>query len=158
MKSDATGFELPSSIAKLVEGRNELRAIYSTYGLEFTLDGNLVGDLGEAMAVHLFGIRLTDSNKTGIDGFAPDGRSVQVKATGTGRGPAFRNTKTRADQLIFLAFNFDQLQGHIVYNGPEAFALEDFPKSWNGQKSLTWAKIVQLDRRVQTPDRLPRKY
>jgi len=37
--------------------------------LEFTLDGNLVGDIGEALAAQLFGIRLVHAKATeGIDG------------------------------------------------------------------------------------------
>ena len=74
--------------------REVLRKRGGDVQLEFTLDGNLVGDLGEAIAVELFGIRLVEAKSTeGIDGCAPDGSTtVQVKATGTGRGPAFRRT------------------------------------------------------------------
>ena len=52
-------FELPLSIQKLIAARNELKAHYSNVDLSFTLDGNLVGDLGEAIAAELFGLRLT---------------------------------------------------------------------------------------------------
>jgi len=43
---------------------------------------NLIGDIGEAVAVELFGLTLSPPNGTDINGHAPDGRSVQVKATG----------------------------------------------------------------------------
>ena len=37
--------------------------------LQFTLDGNLVGDIGEAIAVELFGVELVTTKSTqGIDG------------------------------------------------------------------------------------------
>ena len=75
-------FDLPPAIADLVAARNKLRAHYASAGLKFTLDGNLVGDLGEAIAVELFGLQLVEARSTaGIDGRAPDGRTVQVKAS-----------------------------------------------------------------------------
>jgi hypothetical protein len=105
-------FSLPPAIAVLLEARNSLRKHYeavlrkqnSDVELKFTLDGNLVGDIGEAIAVELFGIKLVETKSTeGIDGYAPDGHTtVQVKATGTKRGAAFRKTDTRADHLLFL--------------------------------------------------------
>jgi hypothetical protein len=95
-------FALPPVITGLVAARNRLRAHYGSVGLRFTFDGNLVGDIGEALAAELFSIKLISRGGTGIDGHAPDGRSVQVKATGTGRGPVFRNVDTRADHLLFF--------------------------------------------------------
>ena len=59
-------------------------------GLHFILDGKLVGDIGEAVAAEMFGLKLVPGGGTGIDGHTSDGRTVQVKATGTGRGPVFR--------------------------------------------------------------------
>ena len=96
-------FALPPAIAALVQARGALRDHYrrvlreqgSEVDLGFTLDGNLIGDIGEALAAELFGVRLVETRSTeGIDGYARDGRTVQVKATGTGRGPAFRCTET----------------------------------------------------------------
>ena len=92
--SDRT-FKLPRQIAALVQSRNELKEHYkkllkkvgAEVELKFTLDGNLVGDLGEALAVELFGVKLVETKSTvGIDGYVRGGKqTVQVKATGTGR-------------------------------------------------------------------------
>ena len=54
MSADETTFVLPPVIAAMVEARNEVRAHYaailrqqgSETELNFTLDGNLVGDIG----------------------------------------------------------------------------------------------------------------
>lgn len=75
----------------------------------------------------MFGIKLSDSNTSGIDGFAPDGRSVQIKATGTNRGPAFRNTMARADHFLFFSFDFENLLATVIYNGPEDIILAELP-------------------------------
>ena len=90
-----TKFKLPEELGDLVRARNAVRNHYRKaltergcdVELKFTLDGNLVGDIGEALAVQLFGIRLTSSRSTeGVDGYLPDtDKTVQVKSTGTGR-------------------------------------------------------------------------
>lgn len=148
-------FVLPPVITDLVLARNCLRDHYRSAALDFTLDGNLIGDIGEAVAAELFGLKLSPRNGTGIDGHARDGRSVQVKATGTGRGPAFRMVDTRADHLLFLAFDMENLRGEVVYNGPEEVALTFLPSTWVGQRSLTKAQIRQADLLVRHDQRLP---
>lgn len=157
-------FSLPASISNLLSARNDLRAHYqkllldlgSEIDLDFTLDGNLIGDIGEALAVELFGIRLVKSKSAeGIDGYAPDGRMVQVKATGTGRGPAFRNTKVRAEHLLFFDLDFENCSGTVVFNGPEHYVTDKLPKHFTNQRSLTAKQIRCSDTLVQSSERLP---
>lgn len=150
-------FKLPLAIADLVAARNKLRNHYKAVGLKFTLDGNLVGDLGEAIAVELFGLRLVDARSmAGIDGYAPDGRTVQVKATGTGKGPAFRQTETKADHLLFFDLDFENARGLVVFNGPERVAAASLPTFFPNQRSLTKGQIRTADTRVADGDRLRR--
>lgn len=160
-----TEFEMPSLIADMVAARNELREHYramldrqrSAVELKFTLDGNLVGDIGEALAAQLFGIRLVEAKSTeGIDGFAPDGRTVQVKATGTGRGPAFRCVETRADHLLFFDLDFDRCRGAVVYNGPEHYAVRHLPDVFANQRQLSRLQIRAADAMVRPDERLAR--
>lgn len=157
-------FVLPPDIAELIAARNKVRNHYaqklrelgSTAELSFTLDGNLIGDLGEALAVDLFGIQLVETKShEAIDGFAADGRSVQVKATGTGRGPAFRLTETRAHHLIFLDLDLERAVGEVVYNGPEHYAVAMLPTVFTGQRSLTRSQIRAADGMVRPEERLP---
>ncbi|TPL62954.1 hypothetical protein [Mesorhizobium sp. B2-3-15] len=149
-------FTLPPVTAELVSARNRLREHYTVAGLKFTLDGNLVGDIGEAVAAELFGIKLIEANGTGIDGRASDGRSVQVKATGTGRGPVFRCVDTRADHLLFFDIDFDNLRGKIIFNGPEYIALSRMPEVWIGQRPVSKVQIRAADALVPLKDRLRR--
>lgn len=135
-------FKLPQEIASLVLARNDLRGRFSITGLKFTFDGNLVGDLGEALAAELFGIDLTPARSfEGIDGYAPDGRTVQVKATGTKRGCVFRDVKMHADHLLFFCFDFDALSAKVVYNGPEANIRQHLKSPWVGQKPVQRSRI-----------------
>jgi hypothetical protein len=157
-------FKLPKQISTLVQSRNELRNHYrerlkeigSEVELKFTLDGNLVGDLGEALAVELFGVHLVETKSTvGIDGFVSGERqTVQIKATGTNRGPAFRNTETRADFLLFFDINFENAEVEVIFNGPEKYATAFLPSSFSGQRSLTRIQIRKADRQVPENERL----
>lgn len=147
-------FTLPPVITDLVVARNRLRDHYRSAALEFTLDGNLIGDIGEAVAAELFSLKLSPRNGTGIDGHAPDGRSVQVKATGTNRGPAFRMVDTRADHLLFLVFDLENLKGEVVYNGPEEPVIKLLPLAWLGQKTVSITQIRRADSAVAEDHRL----
>jgi hypothetical protein len=157
-------FALPVSISRLISARNEVRTHYNDLiqqsggatKLSFTLDGNLVGDIGEALAVELFGIRLVDQRSAeGIDGYTADNlTSVQIKATGTGRGPAFRNTETRAKHLLFFDLDFDRQSGLVVFNGPEHYAVSSLPNRFLGQRQLSARQIRHADALVQPGERL----
>lgn len=152
-----TEFVLPPIIRDLVAARNRLREHYASAGLSFTLDGNLVGDIGESIAAELFGIRLVDTRShAGIDGIAADGRTVQVKATGVRGGPAFRQTETRADHLLFFSLDFDGCTGAVIFNGPEDMVTRHLPESWEGQKTVSWTKVVAANAAVRDEDRLRR--
>lgn len=156
-------FPLPPAIAELFAARNKVRAHYGAVlkaaeeevTLDFTFDGNFVGDLAQAIAVEMFGVKLTPAKKLeGIDGFAPDGRSVQIKATGRALGPAFRMTKVRADHLLFLNIDFEAESGEVVFNGPEHLVIARMPEEWTGQRSLRMAQMRRLDGEVDDADRL----
>lgn len=157
-------FKLPKQLATLVQSRNELKDYYrerlkkagSEVELKFTLDGNLVGDLGEALAVELFGVKLVETKSTvGIDGYVRSGkRTVQVKATGTRRGPAFRKTETGADYLLFFGIDFENAVVEVVFNGPEKYATRFLPKLFVGQRSLTRSQIREANTQVLDSERL----
>lgn len=149
-------FSLPPIVRDLVAARDRLRDHYGAAGLTFTLDGNLIGDLGEAIAAELFGVRLSVRNGTGIDGHAPDGRSVQVKTTGVRGHPAFTHVDTRADHLLFLAIDVDRLTGEVVYNGPEEIVIRECPQAWTGQHKVQFRRVQTLDATVPEHLRLPR--
>lgn len=146
-------FELPEEIANLVKARNELRARFAASGLKFTFDGNLVGDLAEALAAEHFGLNLTSKRGTeGIDATAPDGRTVQVKATATRRSAVFRRVPTHADHLLFFCFDTEQLKASLLFNGPEKLVRQLLPEVWRGQRSVSRKRIIELNSSV--PDDL----
>lgn len=148
--------QLPPAVLALVSAHRELVEAYSATNLRFTLDGKLVGDIAEATAAEAFGLALCRTRTAGVDAFAADGRSVQIKASGIAKGPAFTPGEGRADQLIFLILDFDRGEAHVRYNGPEAPVRAKLPPAFQGTKRVPLATILTLDAAVKMEHRLPR--
>lgn len=133
-----------------------MREHFAYTGLSFTLDGKLVGDIGEAVVSEAFGIKLCEKRTAGIDGHAPDGRSVQIKATGLLKGgPAFTPGEGVAEHLIFVRIDFSEGRAVVIYNGPEAPVRANLPTSWSGTKVVSLNRILALDSALSIEQRLP---
>jgi hypothetical protein len=148
-------YQLPAEVTHLIHARNQLRQRYSALGLRFTLDGNLVGDLGEAIAAELFDLRLVPRGIAAIDAYAPDNRTVQIKATGRGRVLAFTHFHPTAELLIGLVLHFEAEQVEVVYNGPYEDALSRLPADgWQGQKQVPIRRLRLLNEHIDERNRL----
>lgn len=138
-------YPLPGEARQLIHARNMLRERFSAFGLKFTPDGNLVGDLGEAVAAELFELRLVvKAGHKGVDGYDRDNRAVQIKATGRGKSFSFIHTDTRADRLIALVFDYDRELVKVVYNGSHHDAVARLPPYWSGQKTVTVSTLRRI--------------
>ncbi|UYO41952.1 hypothetical protein KQX62_11940 [Rhodopseudomonas palustris] len=80
---------------------------------KFTIDGRLVGDIGEIIAAAEFDITLDEISRPGYDAKTRDGRDVQIKAT-------FQNSLTfRSVPTLYLGMKLARDGTHeIVFNGP----------------------------------------
>ena len=123
-------------------------------GRQFTIDGRLVGDIGEVVAARVFAITLDKRSRKDHDAKTADGRrDVQVKAT-------FRNslTFTRVPDL-YLGLKLSRDGGHeVVFNGPGHVISEAFKhRKGIGEKQLSFsiASLKKLDRTVGEEDRVP---
>jgi hypothetical protein len=76
--------DVPRLIRELYAIVAQLEAIFD--GRHFTPDGHLIGSLGEALASHYYGVKLSKASNKGYDGIR-DGRKVEVKATQSDRVP-----------------------------------------------------------------------
>lgn len=71
--------EISKALKKLLETVDELRKAYPKK--RFTLDGRLVGDIGEILVEGAYDLTLFDVLAKHHDGKTSDGRLVQIKAT-----------------------------------------------------------------------------
>lgn len=141
-------------IKQLYQARNELRALFPE--LPFTLDGRLVGDIGEAIALQEFGLIPLPACSELHDFLTDDGRKVQVKttqATATGRGVGLGLTKQSFEHLIVI-----QLSEHgtfsVLYDGP-GFYIDD-ARSHRKTPSLTIGQLQRLNEKVKDDERIVR--
>ena len=145
----------------LSEARIAVRDYYRTKGLdlEFSFDGNLVGDFGEACAVEEYGMKLVEvRSNAGFDGYAPNSEmTIQVKAKGpTTNRIAFSYSEAQADHLLVIELDFDRGTGCAIYNGPEHYVREFLPKEpWKGQKHVSLSQLRKAATRILDGERLP---
>jgi hypothetical protein len=123
-------------------------------GRSFTLDGHLVGSIGEVIAAYMFDLSLNAASSKGHDAIARDGRRVEVKLT-QHKSAAIRHPP---DHLIVM----HRVKGRpvqIVYNGPgtEPWAQAGRIQS-NGQRTISLRKLATLDQLVTPEVRLPIKW
>lgn len=120
-------------------------------GRKFTLDGHLVGSIGEVAAAYMFDLELNPASTQGHDAKTRDGRDVEIKLT-QGRSIAIRH---EPDHLLVLHREKGQSM-RVVYNGPGTLAWNLAGKMQkNGQRPITLSKLQQLQKSVQPADELP---
>jgi hypothetical protein len=86
----------------------------------FTLDGRLVGDIGEMLAAQYLELTLDETQRRGHDGVTTiEGveRQVQVKCR---KATPMVNFSTVPELLVVIVFSDDWTEWDIVYNGPGA--------------------------------------
>jgi hypothetical protein len=131
---------LPEPVSRIYEATAELERLYP--GRKFTLDGHLVGSIGEVIAAEALGLTLYPMSRPGHDAYDANG-DVQIKMTG-GSSVAMYAT---CDRLVVLRVVSPQ-EAEIVYDGPGAPAWERAGRMGkNGQRVVSLAKL----RAIQVP-------
>ena len=115
----------------------------------FTLDGLLVGNLGEVFAAYHYEIKLYKQSTKGYDGTV-NGRNIQVKTTQGDDVPI----RMKPDYLIVLYLS---KTGKIyeAYNGPGTIPWKVPGKpDKRGYKHLRVNKLMSLDGEIKPEDRI----
>jgi hypothetical protein len=148
--------QLPAVVRALWRAQQNVRKAYASTGLRFTLDGRLVGDIAEAVALDVFDLKPCPKRTGGVDALTRTGATVQVKATGLPRqGPAFTEGVGRATHFLFLALDFERCEARVVYNGLEAPVRKLLPGTWKGTKRVHREKLEVLAEQAKREHRLP---
>lgn len=141
--------EVTSHLDALYAASEGLEAIFT--GRKFTLDGHLVGSIGEVVAAYMFGLELMPASTLGHDAIAPDGRQVEIKLT-QGKSVALRH----APQHLIALHRPKGGPVRVVYNGPGGVVWDACGKPQkNGQQPISLSRLRTLDAAVTIADRLP---
>ena len=122
-------------------------------GRKFTLDGHLVGSIGEVIAAYRYDLLLHTASRAGHDAVAQDGRQVEIKAT-QGTNVALRSLP---QHLLVLHLAKDGSSTE-VFNGPGSIvwaACGAMQK--NGQRPISLFRLRALMKQVTEEQRLPQR-
>lgn len=134
-------------VQKMIEIVKELETEFP--GRHFTLDGHLVGSIGEVMAAYYYGIELYTASTEIHDGEV-DGKKVQIKITQQDNIVI----RYEPDFLIVLYLNKN---GNIyeVYNGKGKIPWESSSKrDSNRNRHMRVNKLMELDKSVSEQERI----
>lgn len=121
-------------------------------GRKFTLDGHLVGSIGEVLAAHMFNLVLLPGSSPTHDAVTIDGRKVQVKLTQGKSGVALR---AQPDFLLVLRLTPER-SVEVIYNGRgESPWLHAGAKQSNGQRRISLKRLREIDACVTKVERIP---
>ena len=122
---------------------------------EFTIDGRLVGDIGEILAAENYDIELDLKSQPKHDGTMIDGKRVQIKATFKDK----LTIKEIPDYYLGFKINKDGTFEEI-YNGPAKKIIEKFStRSGFGNKLINLPNSIlkKLSSEIEEKDRIKRK-
>ena len=141
---------LSDKIKELYKITNELECTYP--GRKFTVDGHLVGSIGEVIVAEHYGLSLLPNSTKTHDAVSKEGKQVQIKATQV-KGIAI---SSEPDYLIVIRILPDG-SWEEIYNGPGKAAWESAGKMQkNGQRPISLSKLRNLMGSVDINDKIAR--
>ena len=129
---------LSDKIKELYKITNELERSYPDR--KFTIDGHLVGSIGEVIVAEHYGLELLRNSTETHDAVSADGKYVQIKATQINRIAI----SSEPDYLIVIKL-FSDGSWEEVYTGPGKPVWDNAGKMQkNGQRSVSLSKLKSL--------------
>lgn len=142
--------DLSKKILDLYSIVNDLEAAYP--GRRFTLDGHMIGSIGEVIAAEAFDLNLLRNSTPEHDATAYDGRLVQIKATQRDRIAL----SACPEHLLVLRID-GKGSWNVVYNGPGKPVWERAGKiQKNGQRPIRLSVLESLMTKTDEKDQLIR--
>ena len=136
---------ISEALSLIFQGITKLKELFPQKA--FTIDGRLVGDIGEVLATLEYDVMLYPVQTPGHDGITSDGRQVQVKAT-------FQNSLTMtAVPEMYLGLKLSPDGSHReVFNGPgSVIALAFAHRAGIGEQQLSFSVAALLNLSEQVP-------
>ena len=126
---------LLDKIKELYRITNELEKEYP--GRKFTIDGHLVGSIGEVIVAEHYGLTLLRNSAETHDAVSVDGKYVRIKATQVKR----ISISSEPDYLIVIKL-FSDGSWEEIYNGPGKPVWDNAGKMQkNGQRPISLSKL-----------------
>ena len=150
-----TKITIADAIHKLLEITKSLNEQFPEK--KFTLDGRLVGDLGEILVKQHYEINLYEGLAKHHDGDTPDGRKVQIKST-MKENLTFPNDHV-PDFYLGIKINHDG-SFEEIFNGPGEVAAKAIANRGHSKTNLhavSISRLRKLNKEVDATSRIPRR-
>lgn len=148
------------AIKKLLTIVEALREEYKDKNKKFTLDGRLVGDIGEVIVQDNYDVELFDKIVPKYDGIDSMNRKIQIKAT-FNKTLGFPCSQNDIPDY-YLGIQIQNDGSFIeIYNGPGnniwALISDRETKPKNGLYNLSLSSLVKISQCVNDKDRIKRR-
>lgn len=145
--------DINEALALIFQGIARLQKAFPNRA--FTIDGRLVGDIGEVIAALEYDVTLDDVQQPDHDARTPDGRRVQIKAT-------FKDSLTfKTLPEYYLGFKlYPDGRHEEVFNGPGHIILERYDmRKGIGVQLLSFpiTELRRLSEKVPATERVQRR-
>lgn len=141
---------IPGILQRLYAAVDELGA---TFGRHFTLDGHLLGSIGECLAAYHYDLQLSTASNAGFDAVSRVGVQVEIKATQGNR----IGLRSVPEHLLVLQLH--RCGGVTqIYNAPGAplaTLLGRRQRPANGQYGIGCSQLAQLQTDIPMHAQLP---
>ena len=148
-----TSAQINNAYLKIVELLHIVGDLEDSFpGRHFTLDGHLVGSIGEIMAAYYYGIELYEASAPTHDGKTCDGKEVQIKITQQNRVVI----NQEPEYLIVLFLNRSTGEISEIYNGTGEIPWNTaYIYEKHKTRYMLVSKLIEMDKSVVVPDRIP---
>lgn len=140
---------IPEKVKDLISIVNELEEAFPER--HFTLDGHLLGSIGEVLAKYYYGIKLNVASTPKHDGIVEsDGREVQIKIT-----MHERVIIAEEPDCLIVLYLTNKGDAYEIYNGRGDIVWDSAsnPPS-HKYRHISITKLMKLDVDVRTEDRI----
>ena len=147
---------LRESVVELLRIVERLRAAYPKK--RFTLDGRLVGDIGEVLVEHAYEVSLLEGIQKHYDARCTDGRLVQIKATLRSTQAAFTFPADHVPDYYLAVVIHPDGRFTEVFNGPgkvAAQAIAGRKRPNTNFYAISASALLKLAVGVDPADRIP---
>lgn len=145
---------IEDSLGKIFSGIRQLKEALPSK--EFTIDGRLVGDIGEAIVQRDYDLTLYEGVAKDYDGETPCGKKVQIKAT-------FKESltfKKVSDYYLGIKI-YENGTYEEIYNGPGSLIANEYSHRKGFGKSLLSFpnnRLRELSQLVEDKDRIKKRH
>ena len=150
--------EFKAAIRNIYTAVDGLKKVFP--GRKFTLDGKIVGDIGEAIAATLYQVNLYDKNRRDWDGWwkneSGDREEVQIRATQCDT-TYLKKPPQKGTLLLFKIDKEKMGEYSVVYNGDIMLAWNAVKHQKNKDKIISLKKLKKLQKDVSSNDKIPKR-